>query len=1595
MASQPKSRIFGVHEADEVAHIVADHDPEIRRMVSVFPEDEAAADAGVLALVDRLHSLPRSIRSALKRAGDSAAYLSDDRLQGLAELIQNADDLGATEATITVDSSASRLLFSHDGAALTLHDVWALAIPWLSLKAADEEKLGRFGIGLKTLHSLSNVLEVYQGHFRVRFSSNTIQPLAEHIAWPRIDSSLTTFAIPFSRGAVDSGDAAKWLRHWDDAGLVFLRCLSTIRLVDDKQHEIVRLCLEYGPDEPLALPAGLTSRRRVTATDGREWLIYSRSALSPAGAERTGKAQDARTPLACAFPLFGGDTGHIHVGLPVRPVGLPFRVLAQFDPQPSRRDIADTDWNLALIPLLSDLWRDAALDIFQLDPARGWSTVPRTTELEADGRTTGRLHAALGERLLRQARVEFAAALTFHETGSTYRLDELAYEAADLSPVLDPEDVRLVSGRPGVVPQAARSEDGRWRAVLDDLRAEGAAAPTLVGVEDASALLDDDQRSPQFTADLLAVVVEAGADDGLDSRACLVLGDGVRVPPSSREGLAVLLPADADPMWELLGIGTNIHPAFLSRPRWIVIRDWLRAKKLLRVSASSTDALRLLAEAGRAGIALDQPLTDAQLDGLRRGLESVPEAERPALGAGIGRAVEVDAVRHDASGERRRVHARPCHAYFIEREANTWFVAAGKSPGLMWIDRRYSDKIRSDGGRDGIGAQRLFRLLGAEVAPRITMHPANQTRLSNYSPGVPASTTGSPARRNSALQHLQATYTLRDEIAPDLDTVLGDIAKEKDRGQRQRRAGAVLATLTRAWDRLAEHASVTAAAPYYSWENKGTVDAWWISSAASVAWLPSAKGSAITPDQLRIKSPATVALYGDDPERYLSPALDLDAYREVLARIGVAGDPTAAELMAKLEEVRTETNSDPESAEDLAAPLYQALAAQVRGQRLGGQPAGAARAAFGRSVGLIATRAGWRRPSVVLAGPPVFGDMRDFVPSVSGTDPLWTLLGIQHPSAQDARSVLLDLTHKKSLSSDEKLIMLEALRLLVGARESELAKVKKAAVWVGDRWERKRPVYATRNALIAQVLKDRVPIWSPGGSLTQLDPLIDAYKLTRLDAPHGQVLDPDDATFDADLTQVFSRAVANLRADLALSDPNSERSLRVSWDELAALSIRQSAQLRVRLVEPTYGLDETVELDTWLALSAGAFYVTDERAIGSPGSGGYAIASVFEGDARRIAHDWVAAWSVALEGRREEDITTAARLDSERKKERDEQADGLLRELAEQSKNRRATNAGIPDAKRGKAAASSRVAETKPQPTRQLVDPDSVSLRNEDGEIVGVVAATGNESPYGKAKKSPIASGRPRDPDASNPKKPSADGGRGIKNYSDEERESVGLALVRRVLGGNEEQIVDIRHQRNVGADAIDILDNFFELKVYAGPIPETISLTSSEFLRAQETAQFFLVVVGNVERGARDPEVRIIQAPLSHLSVLPQGSVNLGGVRDARHCATRSGRKDGHCSDTPSNGTSQARNGWLEHLPQIAIRVPETWPTTSADQYSSSAGSGHGHPLDRKEPLNSLMCPDSLSSWCSCCHTSRHDLHGWAPFSSILLLHARSKREA
>lgn len=83
------------------------------------------------------------------------------------------------------------------------------------------------------------------------------------------------------------------------------------------------------------------------------------------------------------------------------------------------------------------------------------------------------------------------------------------------------------------------------------------------------------------------------------------------------------------------------------------------------------------------------------------------------------------------------------------------------------------------------------------------------------------------------------------------------------------------------------------------------------------------------------------------------------------------------------------------------------------------------------------------------------------------------------------------------------------------------------------------------------------------------------------------------------------------------------------------------------------------------------------------------------------------------------------------------------------------------------------------------------------------------------------------------------------------EQEKAALDLVRRALALDETELRDLRAQHCLGADAVDELARFYELKTYGGAEPDTIQLTPAEFQRAIESDDFFLVVVSGLEAGA------------------------------------------------------------------------------------------------------------------------------------------------
>ena len=1472
------------------------------------PGDVPEARAATRRLGELFEALPGAIQDALDAARRSANLLSSDRLQGLAEIVQNADDVEASQVRLLL--RPTDLLVSHDGLPVHLRHVLGLATPWLSTKGDEADAIGRFGIGLMTLRSLSSTLEVHCHPHHVRLGGT---PPVTPVDPPDLpgwfcEAGWTTLRVPLEPGAVSLAHVEQWLDRWDDAALLFLRNVSRVTLLAPEGDAIRELALSRLDDGDLGPPpspgARTASRRRAESADGRSWAVYSTDAPAPAGVTRALKATDATTPISVALPLRPVEAGQVHAGLPVASTQHPLFVNAQFDPLASRRDFADSEWNRSLLPLIAELWSHAALDLFTRDPGVAWHAMPIAGPDKRE--TTSPIVHALEKAVAARARQWVASHLAFPVPGrGRVRLTELAVEAPALEGILTAAETAELAGLPAAIPTAVRDRAGRWRAVLEDWRATGADLPEPVSVERALELVGDDARAAGATIALAAAALDEGLGARLLTLPCVIASNGRRLLPPKRNAPEAVA-ADATPLAQQLGVVTLLHPAHLGGGGGApAVLGWLRESGALIDGSDDRAVVGRLAAAGRSGHRLGAPLTDEQAQALRDAFESVDPADRPGLGADVGRAVSLEAHTYGRRG-RRTMNARPADAYLprtVDREPDSFAAAAEQTPGLVWLSGRYAVVLRSPAGRGGIGALRFLRLLGAETAPRARVHPHLERRYIDRRMGLPAGVDGGPSSRRHALRERGATYTLEDYDSPDLVAVVRDISRERGKRRRRERAVALLETLGRAWDRrLSEIAEVDAAKEYYNWVMKGRVRAFWLWQAAAVPWLDDESGTARRPAELRVRTPGTVAIYGGDALGSLHRDLDRPTRHELLGALGVTIDPSRSALIDRLEQLRDSARrgdgSPPGGTIADVAVVYQALSRSLATRTSGSDlTEDQLRAAFERGRGLVLTGAGWLPPRSVLAGPPIFGDHRAFAPAVAGTETLWRALGLREPSPDDCVAVIRKIARRRRApEGTEKTILLETLRALaahhsrgntVDARSLAQLPLWTSQGWVRDR-SRARPVYAANDPVLAEGIRGVLPLWEPGGELQQFRPLLGPLRVSELRSADAQVIEPTLAHEDEDSTELFRAALRLLHEDLARNDPRLAASVTVPWENLGefGVSVHPRLELSVPVVAGRVREVHTARVVAKVDPALCTVFVRDPSVLPRVDGGGRALAALFGGDPRRLAQAWRAVCDQAEDGREARRVELANERARRQQMHNEAEIERRLAGIQARTGAQRPADRGSTGRAAG-AAPPSGAAGNERQPAdtasdvgvpRTLVDPRSLRLldplgRAEEGAPANSADASGTGARPHRDVHLPEPNRAARGPRNRSP----------LRAYSDLDRENVGLEILRMLFGTDRDEIVDLRAQRGVGADAIDRLGQFYELKVSAGAEPDHVRLTAAEVKRARTTRGFFLVVVSDIEGIDARPTVRVVVDPLGQLRPTDDRGVTLSGVREAR----------------------------------------------------------------------------------------------------------------
>jgi hypothetical protein len=252
----------------------------------------------------------------------------------ISELLQNADDAGATHAEVSLDESV--FIFSHNGQDFNEEQFASLCRFGFSNKRTIHT-IGFRGIGFKSTFSLGSTVEVWTPTLGVAFADDRfIEPRWIHDGRPSFD---TYIKVRIDRkGAYN--DVRESLAHWQrsPASLLFFNNIRKLTLngqIIERSETKTRI--------PRAFSVELNGKTKQAL-----YLLRSdEEAFPPEAIEEIRKARQLKDVSdlhlgGCKVEVVLGLTGnqHLFVVLPTgEPLALPFSVNAPFLLKPDRFDI--------------------------------------------------------------------------------------------------------------------------------------------------------------------------------------------------------------------------------------------------------------------------------------------------------------------------------------------------------------------------------------------------------------------------------------------------------------------------------------------------------------------------------------------------------------------------------------------------------------------------------------------------------------------------------------------------------------------------------------------------------------------------------------------------------------------------------------------------------------------------------------------------------------------------------------------------------------------------------------------------------------------------------------------------------------------------------------------------------------------------------------------------------------------------------------------------------------------------------------------------------------------------------------------------------
>jgi hypothetical protein len=390
---------------------------------------------------------------------DLLGQLYSERTHFIFELIQNAEDAGATE--LAFEMFGDRLELRHDGRPFTGADVRGVCGVGKSAKSGDLTAIGKFGIGFKSVYAYTRSPRVHSGdeHFGIE---NYVRPFA--VEPPAVPSAGTLFVFPFDHDTVPAAEAASEiaaaLAALQPRILLFLRSITRLRVAGARVPASVL--------ERTVVPGPAAQRRVTLSRNGRldeEWLAWHRQAL------------DQAPPVEIAFRTEAGrlvpcDSSPLIVSFPTeKETFLGFLVQGPYRTTPARDNVPGHDPSNQLLvretgTLLGDVLRELRDD--GLLTVEALQALPLEEPRFPAGSMFRPLFDAVGEILTAEPMIPVAGG------GYGVAVDLELAGGAGVPELLDPDQLGALcgAGRPVRFADASITEHlapALWRYLRDEI----------------------------------------------------------------------------------------------------------------------------------------------------------------------------------------------------------------------------------------------------------------------------------------------------------------------------------------------------------------------------------------------------------------------------------------------------------------------------------------------------------------------------------------------------------------------------------------------------------------------------------------------------------------------------------------------------------------------------------------------------------------------------------------------------------------------------------------------------------------------------------------------------------------------------------------------------------------------------------------------------------------------------------------------------------------------------------------------------------------------------------------------------------------------